>query len=514
MVLKKMRWLHKYLGLIALPYLIWMSISGVLLNHPDLIQNISVPQKLLPPAYRLSTWNRGTMNQVIYSQKNPDKLFVSGKAGVWISMDGGEQFQDFNQGLPVSLYYRKTNSMLLIETDTSLLLAGTDRGLFARDLNHGNWQPVQLGKSHERIMKLLMLKDSTAVFTASNVYISKELRLPLQFRKIDLKCAEGLFSRVSIIKLFLALHDGSIWFLPGRLLFDVVGVLIVFLSISGFVFWYFPRRIRRKFKRITSIILHKNVFRFMYKYHLKTGLWSAAIIVVIAVTGFFLRPPMIILIAGGSIPKAAYPGIVSKNSWHEKIQNALYDEVNDRVLIQATDGFWSGSSSFEFPFKMVELDLPVFVMGATVFEQNSPGKITAGSFSGLFCYESEQEKTIDMLTGKEIRKKHQMRPAEQMITGYFTTPNGESFITAHKQGLIPLGKSRVTGRFNVPDELKHNYRMPLWNFLFELHNGRLFKDYIGRLFILITPLGALSLLLIVFTGLYIWIIRSKYRLNQ
>jgi len=28
------RWLHKYVGLLLILFLMWMSISGVLMNHP------------------------------------------------------------------------------------------------------------------------------------------------------------------------------------------------------------------------------------------------------------------------------------------------------------------------------------------------------------------------------------------------------------------------------------------------------------------------------------------------
>jgi hypothetical protein len=31
------KWLHKYIGLVLLLFLMWMSISGVLMNHPELI---------------------------------------------------------------------------------------------------------------------------------------------------------------------------------------------------------------------------------------------------------------------------------------------------------------------------------------------------------------------------------------------------------------------------------------------------------------------------------------------
>jgi len=47
--------------------------------------------------------------------------------------------------------------------------------------------------------------------------------------------------------------------------------------------------------------------------------------------------------------------------------------------------------------------------------------------------------------------------------------------------------------------------MPLWNWLFEIHNGRFFKDLIGEWYILIVPLGSLLFVLITLSGVYDWI---------
>ncbi len=47
--------------------------------------------------------------------------------------------------------------------------------------------------------------------------------------------------------------------------------------------------------------------------------------------------------------------------------------------------------------------------------------------------------------------------------------------------------------------------MPLWNYLFEVHNGRFFREWLGGGYILIVPLGALLLVLITLTGVYDWL---------
>ena len=64
-----------------------------------------------------------------------------------------------------------------------------------------------------------------------------------------------------------------------------------------------------------------------------------------------------------------------------------------------------------------------------------------------------------------------------MITGYFEAPSGEAFINTHDRGLIALDQSKIHNIFHMPEKMRSNYRMPLWNYMFEIHNGRFFKMY-------------------------------------
>lgn len=34
--------------------------------------------------------------------------------------------------------------------------------------------------------------------------------------------------------------------------------------------------------------------------------------------------------------------------------------------------------------------------------------------------------------------------------------------------------------FGMPEQIRSSYRMPLWNYLFEIHNGRFSKGWIGE----------------------------------
>ena len=501
------RWLHKYLGLLLVLFLMWMSLSGVLMNHPDMISGVSVPGWLVPPQYHIKNWNRSAIVSLVYSQKNSHIAYAAGKEGAWISTDGGVTFSEMIEGLPDSRYYRKISHLWLHEGEAgSLLLAATSRGLYACALPEQQWQPVKLGEEPEPVRKILTVGDALMIFTDSHAYRSKLPPARLHFEQINLM-RQNSENRVSLVKLFFDLHDGKAWGLPGKLLFDAVGVVMFFLSLSAFYSWYYPWKRKRENaqKRRQGSRPMRRLFKWFLKYHLKLGIWTAAILLLIGGTGFFMRPPLLAVIAEGSVARSWYPGALPDSPWHEKIQNVLYDAVDDKLVIAATDGLWTAPADFSQPFRELELDVPIFVMGATVFEPYGSGGYLVGSFNGLYHWQRATGTSVDMLTGKEAGEVSSVRPAEKMITGYFQTPQGDILINTHEQGILAFDATSNYEVLQLPESLQNDYRMPLWNYLFEIHNGRFFADVIGKWYILVVPLGSLLFLLITLSGVFDWL---------
>jgi hypothetical protein len=499
------KWLHKYVGLVIVLFLAWMSVSGVLMNHPNLISRFSVPRWLVPPQYHIQNWNRNPLTDLVFLSRDSNVAFAAGKQGVWKSVDGGKRFVRFSDGLPSSAYYRKTRDLFLYERGTGYLFAAMDGGLYVCDLRGELWRAVELGSGDEPVKKIIAVGDRLVVATASGLYASSPTPSDISFSPVSIRREEPE-RRVSLIELFFSLHSGSAWLLAGRLLFDVVGAILFFLCVSAFYTWYFPwQRRRSKKSRLLTNPHSAKAFKLMFKYHLKLGIWIAAVLLIIGGTGFFMRPPLLAVIVHGSVPASAYPGLLSANPWHDRIQNMLYDAVDGKIIVQASDGLWVADADLAQPFRPLDLDVPIFVMGATVFEPRGTGGHLIGSFAGLFHWSRSTGRSIDLLTQEEVTGVASLQPAEHMITGYFQTPHGEQFVSTFEQGVVPVGGVEANGRFEVPDELTGEYRMPLWNYLFEIHNGRFFKDIIGGLYILIIPLGSLLFVLISLSGIYDWV---------
>ena len=52
---------HKWLGLVLSFFLLMFCVSGILLNHRQLISDINVSRTLLPQRYEYSQWNGGLL---------------------------------------------------------------------------------------------------------------------------------------------------------------------------------------------------------------------------------------------------------------------------------------------------------------------------------------------------------------------------------------------------------------------------------------------------------------------
>jgi hypothetical protein len=501
------KWLHKYIGLLLLVFLIWMSISGILLNHPDLISGLDVPEVFIPRQYLIDNWERGAINTAVFSKQHPATVITAGKMGVWRSNDSGRSFRSFmGKGFADHKYDQKTSSILMTSVQgKELIVACTYGGVYYRQLNQDTWHKAQLPDDEERPMKALVARSKLFLFTESNVY-SSELNPDVLEFKIEHVPRNGA-NNVTMIKLFFDLHGGEVWGLPGKLLFDLVGILLIVLCVTAFYTWYYPKKLKLRLRwKIKNRRKNPRVFKFLLKYHLDFGIWSAAILLLMSVTGLFMRPPLLVAIANDTVSASMYSGPLPDNPWHKKIRNAAYDPASDSFIIDCRDGVYQGPADFSRSFKFKPLPVPVFVMGATVMECDSTGILRLGSFNGLYRIHMKSKAAVDDIHGTVPQNVSALRPGKYILTGYFATPDSAEFITTHDGGLLHLyGNSRF-GPFPMPDELRLNQSMPLWNYLFELHNGRLFQDLIGNWYILFVPLGALLTTILILTGIIDWLI--------
>ncbi|BDD04500.1 PepSY-associated TM helix domain-containing protein [Aureibacter tunicatorum] len=486
--------IHKVLGLALCVLLIWMSVSGILLNHPEAIHKASIGKSFFPEEYIPQNWNRSTINDALFISDN--NIFFAGKQGIWKSYNGGETFSPATQeGFTSSPYFGKTNDLHYIP-ENDAILASTYGGLWHYDLKQNIWSNISdklIGKTH--FIKCIRIENNIIAISKNDFYKIDITNL----NHIEKVTPKKQRSAMDLISFTFALHSGWLWGYGGRIAYDIISLFIIFFSISGI--YIFIINNKKKPKKATA--LTKKTRKFMFQKHAKWGLWLFAFLLIIGGTGLFMRPPLLVALADGKVPVKYLPKTMTYNPWYHTIRNALYDQETDRIILDTTEGLFAGPSDMTQEFKPIDWNTNIFVMGATVFEPIGNGKFNIGSFYGLYEFDENKNISIDKITGKPAPKFNGVqRPGRFMTTSYFSTPNGDEYICSFGQGLLPLTKPENNYRFKMPDEIVENANMPLWNYMFELHNGRLFTPLLGKWTILFIPLTAMAFILLTLAGAY------------
>ena len=504
--------LHKYVGLVGLVYFVMMGVSGILLNHPDLLRPFSLPMRWMPPSYHYSDWNRMALREAVFSPTDPGTLFVGGKNGVWQSHDDGRSFRPMGRGFPTSAYDRETRCLLFDERGaTAHLYAGTRTGLYRYDFDRAHWERIAAGlPPNTEIVDLVRAGKKILVFTPTAGYKLTGLVEKPQFQMVPLVSATDPDRRIRLFRFLLKLHDGSVLGLPGRLLMDLMAMALIFLSLSAIYIWYIPWRARKLKQRRTRT--HR--LRFFYKYHLKFGIYTALFLIIFALTGMFVRPPLLLAIAGYSVPVALLDDDRTNGAWPSRITRATYLAEENTLLLATRDGFFAGPPDGSRPFTPYRIDVPVHGMGVNVLEPLAGQRLLIGSFSGVYVWNSNAQSATDV-HGKPLFSRRSGPPGA-MAAGAVVCRGEVRYWADYRRGLQSITDQRSS--FTMPHRMVTYSSISLWHFLFEIHNGRIFRDWMGTYVSLIVPFGSLVLVMTSLAGVYDWVYRKakkrKYRPNK
>jgi hypothetical protein len=207
-------------------------------------------------------------------------------------------------------------------------------------------------------------------------------------------------------------------------------------------------------------------------------------------------------LANGSVP-ASWRLWRQDNPWKGTIKNACLLADGATLLVEA-DGFWQGRLAQGAAFQPVEDPGPVFVMGTTVLEVVEDS-LWIGSFSGVMVKEGQEFK--DLLTNERFTERSRFRPQPHLVTGLWRQEDGGLVVATQHQGLlrVPGGEPVLVA---MPEALSDQPVMPLWDYCFEWHNGRIFSFVLGSFSKWLVPLAALLFVGMVLTGLVDeWVLR-------
>jgi hypothetical protein len=486
------KWLHKYVGLALLLVFLFMGGTGILINHPSLLSPWSVPASWLGESYQYVNWNRFSFRDSVLADDGG--MYIAGKMGVWYSPGKDLAFKEMNRGLPNSFYLRDINTLLAVEfKGENRMFAGGRSGLFYLDQNADSWLPVK-GVADVEIVDLLLTEGQIMAFGPHGCYVAAVSEEAPVFAQSAVQI-ESKGQWVPGYRILFELHSGKLFGLPGRLLVDAVALLLIFLCFSALYIWFVPWR-KRRFK---SPRKKNRWLSTLYSYHLSIGIWITLPLFLIAGSGAFIRPPLILFSSIIPIPLATLAGKTP-----EILRAAMSDDGD--LVLATRDGWYKGSLTFIPPLQAVTPPVPVFGMGTTVLESLSDNQLLVGSFSGLYKWNVGDGTGVD-LDGNIAPTKAGLMPGKVMAAAAIVRDGVFTGYADYKRGLRKLDNTPILNRPFPVEQLEN--RTSLYHFLFELHNGRFLRDTIGVWYILYVPLVGMALMLVVVTGTFDWLKRKK-----
>lgn len=270
------------------------------------------------------------------------------------------------------------------------------------------------------------------------------------------------------------LHSGELFGTFGKLVVDGIAVILVMLCVTGFVFWLRPKR--------------KYLLKASFNLHNKIGRATIVLTLLVAITGWCLRPPVMIALALTDIPALPGTTLKSENPWNDKLRMIGYDETTHDWLLSTSEGFYSLTLR-NGEVEKIDDAPPVSVMGLNVMQQNENGKWYCGSFSGLYVWDRQHGTVIDYFTGQSAPKQSGVPFAKNAVAGM------------SRDFSIPVVAEYDKGTSFAPQPAAMNQLpMSLWNVALEVHSGRIF-------------IGSIATYLFVFVMglLIIWCLWSGYR---
>lgn len=496
---KGLRKWHKWTGLIFAFFMLMFASSGILLNHRKSISSLDVPRSILGKAYSYDNWNRGTVKSSF--KLSADSILLYGSNGIWLTDTFHLEFSPFVNGIRHGADNNIVNN--IVRTNAGEIFAVTTFDLYRLHLPSCKWINIsQTALPRERLSDIAVQNDSLILMSRSHLYAS----VPpyTNFNKIELPAPEGYEKEASLFRTMWTLHSGELFGFIGKLVVDILGVFVIILCITGIVLTFFPNIIRRKKKKGKNTKGNTAFFRGSLKWHNKIGVWLFPLLLILVVSGTFLRPPLLIsIIRSKSKP---IPGTIldSNNPWHDKLRCLQY--ANDEWLLYSLSGFYYTNRLDTEPQKLKNAP-PVSVMGVNVLHKQDSSNWVVGSFSGIYLWDRQSGESRNYYTGEVYKPQRGGMPTfGSAVAGYSDDFPDKTLVFEYGGGVKVMQPAKEFAP--MPDVFKRA-RMSLWHLSLEVHVGRIYTfmpSIVSGMFIFIS--GILSTLILL-TGFIVYHRRHK-----
>lgn len=484
-----MKKLHKITGIALALVLIWMGISGVILNHRQFFSSHDIGRNYLPDSYQYNNWNYGFFKGSL--KLSVDSVLLYGSEGVWLT-DGENSFlQEYNTGLNTGADNYKVSRMVL--TPNRTIYCATLFQLYQYSPEQQKWATVNLPAGIDRIADMEVKGDTVVVLTRSELLV--KAGMSAQFERVELQASPDRTGKRSLFRIIWKLHSGELFGTFGQVVVDVFAVLLAFLSITGILIWLLPKNIRHRKKQQQHVSRQVKTLKFSWKWHNKLGYWFTIPLLVLVITGAFLRPPLLIAIAKAEVTPPPLTTMSTDNTWHDQLRVIRYDNLLNEWLLYTSDGFFTLSDLDAAPCKF-SVQPPVSVMGVNVLQQLDEECWVVGSFSGLTIWNRSTGLCIDGFTGQPVQPITGMPFGQRKISGFTSDLNERTVVFDYDSGVYVFepGKHFIS----MPSEYASR-PMSLWNLALEMHTGRVLT-FLGIGNVLFVFVVGITAFLMIFSG--------------
>jgi hypothetical protein len=492
--IKIFRKLHRWPGIIIAFFAILFAFSGIFMNHRQLFSSVDIPRNLLPPNYSYNNWNlaavRGSIHYVY------DSVLIYGNIGIWKASSNLNHFDDFNQGFPKGIDNRKIYSVV---QKGNILFAGTHFGLYSRAVHDGTWNELKLPVKQNRIADLNVKDDTLLVLTRHYLLKSAD---GTDFEVIQLPEPVGYVRKVGLFTTLWQLHSGELFGLTGKLIVDLLGIVTIVLSVTGLLHFFFPKMIRRMKKKQKPVKPWVGATKTNLHWHNVLGYIFVLFLIINTWAGIHLRPPLLIPIASKSTGIIPGTHLDSPNPWFDKLRRVEWNDTYKIYIFSTSDGFYTTDEKLQQYLQPVIPQPPVSVMGLNVFNRVGQHTYLTGSFNGLYLWDLRTATVLDFFSRMQYAAPSGMgSPIGANMAAGMAEAGDNRWWFDYNRGALPL---RGIPFPPMPDQIRKQSPMSLWNVALEIHTGRIFEHIIGPFYILYVPLAGLCLIMVLVSGFFVW----------
>ena len=502
--------LHKWVGLVLTLFILAFAVSGIFLNHRSAITRWDLPRRWLPQQYVYENWNNGAVVGTL--PFGTDSVILYGSNGVWVADSSCHALTPCSDGLLPGADNRNIRAMTA--TPGGALYAISSHTLYRFDPIARQWcEAGTTLPSGESLTDVLTVADTLFVVTRSHVYAAAAPydRFSLQ----PLPASDDFDPRVSLFKTIWVTHSGDLFGLPGRLLIDLVGLIVVALCLTGLILTFIRIPIRRRLKHADPALPLRRTWTFSFLWHNRLGSLFIVFLLLIVVTGMFLRPPLLIPIARAQVAPLPGSTLHSNNPWNDRLRRLRYDAIGKQWLLAASSGIYAFPAFGAQPRKLHNTP-PVSVMGLNVWQQVAPARWVVGSFSGIYVWDLSDGSVMDYDTGLPLnahgggsRRGFSGRPSfSNPVSGFSADFVQGPVVFDYGRG-ARLSTSPDAPFAPMPEVFSRDGRISFWNFCLELHVGRLYRSFLFAFTDFYIFLSGLSMFLVVLSGYIVY--RRKHR---